>query len=232
MTSWICGVCGDRVYGFEGERGHVVGRCKHCGQPYGLSTGVDKELRVKWRLSKEVAKMDFEAFATDDYGPDHEATWHISKMIPAKDGVEFKHYHTRVAGKFSEALERASLVSKGMEEGHVIVEIGHRTVAIYINGERQPLYYAIARFKTTQNPVQGQPFKVVNNCVIVEYTKDRAMQRAAKNIGTLSNIEDLTIYGPYDAETFYNTQRDHYKATREKRIRELEDRIRMQEGCA
>ena len=42
MTSWTCGVCGGRVYGFEGERGHVVGRCKHCGQPYGLSTGVDK----------------------------------------------------------------------------------------------------------------------------------------------------------------------------------------------
>ena len=58
------------------------------------------------------------------------------------------------------------------------------------------------------------------------------MQRAAKSIGTLSNIEDLTIYGPFDAETFYNTQRDHYKATRETRIKELEDRIRMQEGCA
>lgn len=235
MVSWSCSYCGGRVYGFEGERGRYVGMCKHCGQCYGLSRGTDRETRVKYRLNKEIARLEKEAYRSyANISDDQMGKWYINKVYHNAERTpedDIQQFDRKMECTFREALDHAQALSKRMDDigwdAHIIVQIAYHTVAIFRNGERMPIYHMVASWTSTED-MHGRPCKM-HRCVLacdysIERTEAEMEDRIRKAKGT------VTVEGPMSLEEYDKWNAERFRQQREKTIAGLEAEIRKQEG--
>lgn len=243
MTSWQCRHCGERVFGFEGERGVPVGTCRHCGESYNLSSGFDRKIRARYLYEQALAEEDDtpkpRIYADDDV----DMFYFIEKSMNRSAYDRCSHTITRRRCTFREAKEYALGLSKSDKHWDTIILQAHfETLAFFRDGNEYGLYCAIAQFTRTENGKVG-----TTRIRFEAYSPEKAIQSAEEYIEHERNgssdewrgwklkygpITDSHVEGPYDKEQYYQMMKEKAAEQRAERLARIEARITAEVGVS